>query len=239
MDITPTSVHLPIEIWIANAELVHEDFETDEGTVVKPRIQNLKDIQDEGTALGEFLDDQTHMFDEPKELIDIPVLSSVGPKLRDVKMLSGAETVQLPLNAFTYAIYAIMHGFDPKTDILNDADVRFDNEGYTDPDVPNATFDKVASMLDRQETIETVRFALLAQVQPADPTLGDKYILCTKLTVNMEQVQQMIQKDYYQQTVNLRSIILTDAELTRWQNIVPNIKKSIGMYSFHLDEPAT
>lgn len=239
MDITPTSVHLPIEIWIANAELVHEAFETDGGDVVKPRIQNLKDIQDNGTALGEFLDDQTHMFQEPKDGVDIPVLSAVGPKLRDVKMLSGAEEVMLPINAFTYAIYAIMQGLDPATSIVNDADVRFDNAGYTDPDVPNPTYDKIATMLDRQESIETVRFCLLAQVQPADPSLGDKFILCTKLSVDMEQVQQMIQKQYYQQTIALKSVILTDAELTRWQNIVPAIKKSIGLYSFHMDTPET
>lgn len=239
-DVNATSVHLPIEVWIANAALVHEDFQVDGGSgVTHPRIQNLSDFADHGVALGEYLDDETHMFDEPKQQIDVPVLTAVGSKLRDVKQLSGAETVQIPINAFSYTLYAIMQGLDPLTSIVNDENVKFDEAGYTAADTPSDSWDKVATMLDRMETIDTIRFALLAQVQPADPTLGDKYILCPKLTINMENIQQMVQTDYYKQTISLRAVILTAAELTRWQNIMPAIKKTIGMYSFHLDEPAS
>lgn len=242
MDISPSSLHLPIEIWIANAELVHEDFLIEAGQVTRPRIQNLKDIETQGHALGEYLDDETHVFSEPKEMVEIPQLTAVGPKLRDVKMLQGAEEVQIPIDAFNYVLYAIMQGLDPDTAIINDADVRYDNEGYTDDNdspVVNATYDKIATLLDRQESINTIRFTLLAHIQPADPSLGDKYILCTKLAINMEQIQQMLQKKYYKQTIALKSVVLTDAELTRWQNILPVVKKTIGMYSFHMDTPET
>jgi len=243
MDISASSIHLPIEIWIANAELVHEDFLIEGGEVTQPRIQNLKDIEDNGHALGEYLDDETHMFSEPKEMVEVPQLTAVGPKIRDIKMLSGAEEVQIPIDAFNYVIYALMQGLDPDTAIVNDANVRFDNAGYTDDgggtETPNATYDKIATLLDRQESINTIRFTLLAHIQPADPTLGDKYILCTKLAINMEQIQQMLQKEYYKQTISLKSVVLTDAELTRWQNILPAVKKTIGMYSFHMDTPET
>lgn len=239
-DIQATSVHLPIEVWIANAALVHEDFQDDGGgTVTHPRIQNLSDFADHGHALGDFLDDETHMFSEPKQQIDVPVLTSIGPKLRDVKQLSGAEEVQIPINAFNYTLYAIMQGLDPDSAIVNDGDVKFDQVGYTGTNTPDATYDKVATLLDRSETIDTIRFCLLAQVQPADATLGDKYILAPKLTINMETIEQAVQSDYYQQTIALRAIKLTDAELTRWQNIMPAIKKTIGLYSFHIDDAVT
>lgn len=242
-DIEASSVHLPINIWLANAALVHEDFVIDGGVVTKPTIQNLKDIQDNGTSLGDFLDDETHMFNEPRERIEVPVLTAVGPKLRDVKVLNGPEEVEIPIDAFTYALYAIMQGMDPDTAITNSQDIRFDNVGWEDDGggnaVTNATYDKVATLLSRVESIDTIRFTLLAHMQPADPDLGDKYILCPKLTINMEQVQQMIQKSYYKQTIMFKSLILSDAELTRWQNILPIAKKTIGLYSFHIDEPAT
>lgn len=234
-DITASSVHLPIAVHIANAALVHEDFQVN-GSVTHPRIQNLQDITEHGVDLSDYLDDETHMFDEPKTQIDVPVLTAMGPKLRDVKQLSGAETVEIPIDAFTYAIYSIMQGLDPDTAIKNDGTVKYSDEGYTDADTPSGTFDKVATFLDRQESIDTVRFCLLAQIQPADPGLGDKFILCPKLTVNMENIQQMMQSDYYKQTISMRAVIMTDAELTRWQNIFPSIKKTIGMYSFHLDD---
>lgn len=242
MDISASSIHLPIEIWLANAELVHEDFLIEGGAVTRPRIQNLKQIQENGHALGEYLDDETHMFSEPKNMVEVPQLTAVGPKIRDIKMLQGAEEVQIPIDAFNYILYAIMQGLDPDTAIVNDANVRYDNAGYEDDNdeaVVNAVYDKIATLLDRQETINTIRFTLLAHIQPADPTLGDKYILCTKLAINMEQVQQMLQKEYYKQTISLKSVVLTDAELTRWQNIIPVIKKTIGMYSFHMDTPET
>lgn len=240
MDILATSVHLPINIWLANAELVHEAFETDGGSVVKPRIQNIKDIETHGFSLANYLDDETHLFNEPKTAVEVPVLTAVGPKLRDVKMLSGAEEINIPINAFSYALYAIMQGLDPDVSISDSASIRLDNAGYEDPgNVPNEVFDAIATFVDKQESIDTIRFTLLAHLQPSDPTQGDKYILATKLSISMEAVQQMVNKEYYKQTIALKAVILTDNEVARWQNIFPSVKKTIGMYSFHVDVAET
>lgn len=238
-DIKPTGLHLPINIWLVNAEYLFEEFLVEGNEVIRPRVQNLKAVTEQGYALGDFLDDETHLFNEPKELVEIPVLTPVGSKIREVKTLSGAEEVQIPVDAFTYGLYAIMHGLDPVNDILNDADVRWDNDGYTDDDgaVPNPDFDRVATILNRLETINQLNFTLLAQVQPPDPNLGDKFIFCPKLSVSMEEVQQTLTKEYYQQTIMFRSVYMTDEELERVQNIIPQAKKSIGLYSFHVNTP--
>lgn len=231
-DIFPTSVHLPIDINIVNAAKVHEEILDN----TQPSVQNLKDIIDQGVSLAEFLDDETHIFSEPKNIIDIPQLTATGAKLRDVKILSGAETVTIPIQSFNYLLYALMQGLDPQTAILNAENAKWDADGYSAVDgTPDATFDRVVTILNRQESIDTLRFALLAQVQPADPTLGDKFILCPKLAINMEQIQQSISQSRFQQSIEFRSLVLTDAETTRWQNMVPFVKKSIGMYSFHAD----
>lgn len=218
-DITASSVHLPIEIWLANASGVHADV---------PTIENLADIMEAGYELSPYLDDESHVFAEPKTQVPIPVLTAIGPKVRDVKMLSGAETVELPINAFNYALYAILNGLDPATAIINDAPISL-----------NANLDAVATLLNRVESIDTIRFCLLAQVQPSDPELGDKYILCPKLVINMETITQMLQSQYYKQTISLQSVVLTADELENWQTIFPSIKKTIGMYSFHVDIPVT
>lgn len=239
-DILATSVHLPINIWLANAELVHEAFQADGGIVTRPRIKNINDIKDHGFSLANYLDDETHMFNEPKTAVEVPVLTAVGPKLRDVKMLSGAEEINIPINAFSYALYALMQGLDPDVSISDTANIRLNNEGYADPgNVPNAVYDAIATFVDKQESIDTIRFTLLAHLQPSDPAQGDKYILATKLSIGMEAVQQMVNKEYYKQTIALKSVILTDTELTRWQNIFPSVKKTIGMYSFHVDVAET
>jgi len=242
-DVNIADIFLPINLWIANAELVHEDFQSDgAGGFDRPRIQNLKDIQTEGVSLQDYFDDETMEFNEMRSLVEVPVLTAIGPQTRTVASLQGATEINIPISAFTYTAEALMQGLDPNNDINNAADVRYDNQGYTDnagtPD-PNATFDKVATILDRVESIDTINYTLLAQVSPADPTLGDKYVLAPKLTVNKEEISHAIQSDYYKETIALKSNVLTDAELTRWQNILPSIKKSIGFYTFHLTTPVS
>lgn len=231
-DIFPTSVHLPIDINVVNAALVHEPIVDN----TQPTVQNLKDIVDNGVSLAEFLDDETHIFSEPKNIIDIPQLTATGAKLRDVKILSGAETVTIPVQSFNYLLYALMHGLDPATAIVNNQNAKWDEDGYAALDgSPVLTFDRVVTILNRVESIDTIRFALLAQVQPSDPTLGDKFILCPKLAINVEEIQQSISQSRFQSSINFRSLVLTDAETTRWQNMAPFVRKSIGMYSFHAD----
>lgn len=217
-DINPnSSLHLPIDIWIINADEIVGDT---------PTVETIEDIMTNGYSLARMLDDETQVFSETKSPVEVPNLTALGPQLKDVKILRGPAEIQLPLSCWNYTTYAMMQGLDPDTALQDNIDVKF-----ADPMTPDA----VATMLNQQETLDTVRFAVLAHVQPPDAVAGDRYILCPKIVADMESVNLDLMSDYYQQTMSFKSVSLNAAELTPWQAILPVIRASIPMYIFNLE----
>lgn len=218
-DISPnSSLHLPIDIWIVSADKITGD---------NPTVESLTDIMEEGYSLGLMLDDETQVFSEPKNVVEVPNLTALGPQLKDVKIMRGNAEINLPLSCWNYVTYAIMQGLDPDEVLVNDIAIRF---------ASNTASDATATMLNQQETLETHRFTLLAHVQPPDAEFGDRYILFPKIVANMESVNHDLQSSYYQQTMSFSSISLMKDEVEAWQEIIPVIRSSVPMYIFNVVE---
>lgn len=216
-DINPnTSLHLPISVWLVNAAEVVGDT---------PTITNLSGIMDNGYNVARMLDTETQIFRETKQSVEVPNLTALGPQLKDVKVLRGPAEVQLPMSCWNYTVYAMMQGLDPDIVLDDNVTVALD-----------APADSIATMLNQQETLDTVRFALLAHVQPPDPVAGDRYILLPKLVADMENVEHNLSADYYQQTMSLKSASLNEDEVALWQVILPVVRASVPMYIFNLTD---
>jgi len=234
-DIDPTGIHLPKNIWLFPISYITEDFGAN-----APKIQNLDDMKSEGFGFADFIDEDTIEFKESKEIVKRRNLTPTGGQTSETFMLSGGLEIKIPINAFNYQLYAIMQGMNPDTAVINDADIRLSEQGYTDDQgTVNPTFDGQATMVDRVETIVTEKFGILAEVIPEDASLGTKYILGTKVSASKQEIMKAIQKDSYSESADLESNVLTDAELTRYQNIFPKVKKSIPFYEFSVKIPAS